>query len=124
MFLVGDAAGHVKVTTVGGVVTGLRGAAGVVREILGSRSGNHLRALRKELNLHLLVRSALHRFNQDDYVRLIDMLNEPAIKALSEYSRDSASQVLWRLCLAQPRLLLLGSRSLITGTFPRRASNS
>ena len=34
MYLGGDAAGHVKVSTVGGVVTGFRGALGVVEAIL------------------------------------------------------------------------------------------
>src|SRR5207249_7597277 len=34
VYLVGDAAGHVKVTTVGGIVTGFRGATAVAEAIL------------------------------------------------------------------------------------------
>src|SRR5579871_179313 len=36
--LVGDAAAHVKVTTIGGIVTGLKGAAGVVEQILSGQT--------------------------------------------------------------------------------------
>lgn len=40
VYLVGDAAGHVKVTTVGGLVTGFRGALGVTEAILNGGSSN------------------------------------------------------------------------------------
>ena len=50
VYLVGDAAGQVKVTTVGGVVNGLWGAQGVAERILGD--GRHtLLRLRQELGL-------------------------------------------------------------------------
>src|SRR6202142_256777 len=54
VYLVGDAAGQVKVTTVGGIVTGLRGALGVAEAILNGGSSRELRSLRRELDLHLL----------------------------------------------------------------------
>ncbi len=37
VYLVGDAAGHVKITTVGGIVTGFRGAMAVAERILNGR---------------------------------------------------------------------------------------
>jgi len=113
VFLVGDAADQVKVSTVGGIVTGLRGAAGVAEAILrgGSRE---LRELRRELDLHLLVRRAMHHFTQDDYSRLVDSLNAPAKRSLSQYSRDEALKVLWRVCVSQPRLILMGLRGILT----------
>jgi flavin-dependent dehydrogenase len=114
VFLVGDAAGQVKVTTVGGIVTGFRGAIGVAEAILHGRS-RELRTLRRELDLHLLLRKALHHFTQADYSRLVDLLNAPARRSLSRYSRDEAFRVLWHICLNQPRLLLLGLRGLLTG---------
>jgi flavin-dependent dehydrogenase len=112
VFLVGDAAAQVKISTVGGIVTGLRGAAGVAEAILRG-SSPELRRLRRELDLHLLVRRAMHHFQQDDYSRLVDSLNAPARRSLSEYSRDEALRVLWRVCLSQPRLILMGLRGLL-----------
>jgi len=114
VYLVGDAAGQVKVTTVGGIVTGFRGALGVAEVILNGGRSRELRALQQELNLHLLIRKTLHRFQQTDYSRLLDLLNASARQSLSEYTRDEAARVLWNLCLSQPRLLLLGLRALLT----------
>lgn len=114
VFLVGDAAAQVKVSTVGGIVTGLRGALGVAQAILRGGSSRELRQLRRELDLHLLVRRAMHHFQQDDYSRLVDSLNAPARRSLSLYSRDEALKVLWRVCLSQPRLVLMGFRGLLT----------
>lgn len=120
VYLVGDAAGQVKVTTVGGIVTGFRGALGVAEAILNGGSSRELRTLRRELNLHLLLRRSLHDFQQSDYSRLVDLLNAPAIRSLGEYSRDEAWRILWRLCLRQPRLLLLGLRGLLTRSRAKR----
>jgi hypothetical protein len=103
----------VKVSTVGGTVTGFRGAMGVVESILGGGDSRELRSLRRELDLHLLLRRSLHHFQQSDYSRLVDMLNDPTKQSLAEYSRDEAWKILWRVCLRQPRLVLLGLRGLL-----------
>jgi flavin-dependent dehydrogenase len=113
VYLVGDAAGQVKVTTVGGIVTGFRGALGVAQQILHGVS-SELRTLRRELDLHLLLRRSLHDFQQADYSQLVDLLNDPAKQSLAEYSRDEAWKILWRVCLSQPRLVLLGLRGLLS----------
>jgi digeranylgeranylglycerophospholipid reductase len=113
VYLVGDAAAQVKVSTVGGTVTGFRGALGVAEAILNGGSSRELRALRRELDVHLLLRRSLHRFEQADYSHLVDLLNEGAKQPLAEYSRDEAWKILWRVCLRQPRLLLLGLRGLL-----------
>jgi len=115
VFLVGDAAGQVKVSTVGGIVTGFRGALGVSEAILNGGESRELRALRRELDLHLLVRKTIHQFKQTDYSRLVDLLNVSTRRSLSQYSRDQAARVLWHITLSQPRLLLMGLRGLISG---------
>jgi digeranylgeranylglycerophospholipid reductase len=122
VYLVGDAAAQVKVSTVGGIVTGFRGALGVAEAILNGGSGRELRTLRRELDLHLLLRRSLHDFQQSDYSRLVDLLNAPALQSLGEYSRDEAWKILWRICLRQPRLLLLGLRGLLTRTRKAQAA--
>lgn len=113
VYIVGDAAAQVKVTTVGGIVTGFRGAVGVAQAVLNGGSSRELRALRRELDLHLWLRRSLHDFQQADYSRLVDLLNDPAKQSLSEYSRDEAWKVLWHVCLRQPRLAMLGIRGLL-----------
>jgi len=114
VYLVGDAAGQVKVSTVGGIVTGFRGALGVSEAILNGGRSRELRALRRELDLHLLIRRSLHRFKQPDYSRLVDWMNDAMRRSLSSVTRDEAGRVLWHICRNQPRLLLLGLRGLLT----------
>jgi len=113
VYLVGDAAGQVKVTTVGGIVTGFRGARGVVQAILNGGRSRELEKLRRELDLHLLIRRAIHRFEQKDYSRLVDLLNDEARESLGAHTRDAAGRVLWNICKSQPRLLLMGLRGLM-----------
>jgi flavin-dependent dehydrogenase len=115
VFLVGDAAGQVKVSTVGGIVTGFRGAIGVSESIVNGGESSELRSLRKELDLHLLIRKTIHQFKQADYSRLVDLMNDSTRRSLSQYTRDEASRILWSIALRQPRILLLALRGLISG---------
>jgi flavin-dependent dehydrogenase len=112
VYLVGDAGGHVKVTTVGGIVTGFRGAVGVAEAVLNGGPGPELRRLRRELDLHLLVRRVLHGFSGHDYARLLDAIDTPTKGVLGRYNRDQMDQMLLRICL-RPRLLLMGLRALL-----------
>jgi flavin-dependent dehydrogenase len=113
VYLVGDAAGHVKATTVGGVVTGFRGAMTVVDTILNKKNSTNLKVLRRELDLHNLIRKSLRGFTQEDYVKLLDMLNPSTIRSLSSFNRDETVKLLFHLFLSQPRLLLLGLRTIL-----------
>lgn len=114
VYLVGDAAAQVKVSTVGGIVTGFRGARGVADAIL-QNGRRELRALRRELGTHWLIRRALHYFQQEDYSRLVDMLNASARESLGEINRDESTRLLWNVVKRQPRLVLLGLRGLLLG---------
>lgn len=116
VFLVGDAAAQVKVTTVGGIVTGFRGAQGVAETILRKGRGTELRVLRRELGTHWLIRRALHHFQQKDYSQLVDLLNTSTRDSLGEISRDESARLLWNVIRRQPRLVLLGLRGLLMGS--------
>jgi digeranylgeranylglycerophospholipid reductase len=106
VYLIGDAAAQVKVTTVGGLVTGLRGARAAAGAILHrTHYLKELRPLRRELSLHLLIRSILNGFRSADYDRLLGLLNEKTIHLLGRYNRDQAAGMLCRILLAQPRFL-------------------
>jgi flavin-dependent dehydrogenase len=114
VYLVGDAAAQVKVSTVGGIVTGFRGARGVADAILQNGT-SELRALRRELSTHWLIRRTLHHFQQEHYSQLVDLLNLSTRESLSEISRDESTRLLWSVLLRQPRLVLLGLRGLLLG---------
>jgi len=43
----------------------------------------------------------------------MDLLKARARKDLEALTRDEPGQVLWRLCLHQPRLLLFGLRAFL-----------
>jgi hypothetical protein len=96
-------------------VTGFRGAIGVSESIMNGGESRELRSLRRELDLHLLIRKTIHQFKQVDYSRLVDLMNDSTRRSLSQYTRDEASRVLWNIALSQPRLLLLALRGLLSG---------
>lgn len=107
ILFVGDAAGHVKVTTVGGTVTGLRGARACARAIL--RGGGYLRELlplRRELLLHRWIRRILNRMGPRHYEGLIRTIGRGAF--LGSFSRDELSSNLPLLPLKAPRATLKG----------------
>jgi flavin-dependent dehydrogenase len=116
VFLVGDAAGQVKVTTVGGVVAGMRGALALARALCaGSTYAGELRPLRSELFWHAFVRHMLDGFSDADYDLLLRLLNHRAVRVLGQYDRDRLAQAVWRVFLAQPGWFLLGLRALARG---------
>jgi flavin-dependent dehydrogenase len=114
VYLVGDAAGHVKVSTVGGIVTGFRGAAAIAEQIL---HGNNraLRRLRLELDAHLLVRRGLHPFSANDYERLLKGLNRASKSVFERYSRDETVAMIATLARKHPAILAKGLRSYLSG---------
>ena len=115
IFIVGDAAGQVKITTVGGVVTGLYGARALASAILnGKNYHGELRKLKLELNLHLLVRHILNRFNNENYDELIQMLEGGLKEVLEGWTRDELSHSFWRLIWKEPRLITLGAKAFVS----------
>jgi flavin-dependent dehydrogenase len=115
VYLVGDAAAQVKVSTVGGIVTGFRGAQGVADAILKVGPSRELLALRRELSTHWLLRRTMHHFGQEHYSRLVDLLNAATRETLSEVTRDESTRLLWNVLRRQPQLVLLGLRGLLLG---------
>ncbi|MBP6824691.1 MAG: hypothetical protein KA368_24305, partial [Acidobacteria bacterium] len=116
VFLVGDSTAQVKVTTVGGVVTGFRGVRAVVEAILEGRSiGKESRGLKRELDLHLLVRKVLDGFSDEDYDRLIDFIDGQLKHILSAVTRDDLAMMYLKLVASQPRLVMMSAKGLLRG---------
>ncbi len=121
LYAVGDAAAQVKMTTVGGVVAGLRGAKVVAEAILNRN--NYRRALCElyhELNLHYLLRRSLNRFRNEDYARVLARLeqDEELRRILGQRSRDELSRFILKLALKRPWLAALGIKSLLRSFLP------
>jgi flavin-dependent dehydrogenase len=114
ILLIGDAGGQVKATTVGGVVAGLRGARAAVKAIAGQAPyGKTLRPLKAELDLHSMMRVILNRFGDQDYDRLLELLDARTGNVLAAHNRDEFKSAFLRLLLIQPRFLLLAAKSLL-----------
>jgi hypothetical protein len=92
----------------------LRGARAVVEAILnGSNTSKEMSRLKRELDLHLLVRRALDGFSDDDYDALIDFMDGELKQVLSEQTRDELAKMYLKLIASQPRLVMLGARALL-----------
>ncbi len=113
VILVGDAAGQVKVTTVGGTVTGFWGAQAAANSLMnGSGYSNKLRPLKRELDLHWLIRFLLERLDNQGYDILVDSINENVINFLGMHNRDEMAGAFWKLPFLQPRFIGLGFKIL------------
>jgi len=114
VFLVGDAAAQVKVTTVGGVVTGLYGARALANALLnGGNYRKELRGLKLELDLHFLIRSVLNRFRDENYDELITILKGRLKGVLEEWTRDELRTGFLKLILTEPRLISVGAKAFL-----------
>ena len=87
VYLVGDAAGHVKATTHGGIVYGMRGAK-VLAKVL-NEGGDYNKLLRKEigrgLRLHKKMENFINKLGEEDLDGFINVLKKVN---LGEFNRD------------------------------------
>ncbi len=107
VFLVGDAANHVKATTGGGLVPGFKAASCLAEAMINNKEYNKcLRKLNFELWLSLRIRKALEDFSDSDYDNILNLMkNEKVKELLYEYSRDEPFSLIWRLLIKEPRFL-------------------
>lgn len=113
VFLVGDAAGQVKVTTVGGTVTGFAGAEAAVEALTcGTPYRRAVRSLKIELDVQWGLRVLLDGLDARGYDRLIRALTPRVRGLLSRHNRDRFAPVSWRLLL-EPKLWAVGLAALV-----------
>lgn len=114
VLLVGDAAAQVKVSTVGGVVTGLWGAAAAARAVRCHTSyRREVAGLRRELHWHARVRRVLDGFSAADYDTLLRLVSPRVVRILSQHTRDDIGRVLLPCLTVQPGFLGLAVRVLL-----------
>lgn len=108
VYLVGDAAGHVKATTFGGIVTGMLAARELAKAIIKKKNYEKLwkKKIGKELKRHLSVRKRLNRFSIKDFNEFIRLIKQDKIKILLEkYDRDNLKKYAWKIFFKEPRFL-------------------
>ncbi len=114
VFLVGDAATHVKATTGGGLVHGLMAAKCLAKSITDNKSYERLCFnVNKDLRMHLMIRNVLNRFNDKDYDYLVKLVSGSGVKnVLGSYDRDFPLRLLVRLLVNEPRFLFFSTKLL------------
>jgi flavin-dependent dehydrogenase len=113
VLFVGDAASQVKVTTIGGTVSGLLGAQAAARAIVrGTSYASELRAVGGELRLHWAIRGLMNRFHEHEYDVLLQLLSGRVGRLLEIHNRDRLARVFWSILAVQPRLPLLAAQVL------------
>ncbi len=108
VYLIGDAAGHVKATTLGGIIQGMMAAEAARDAIIYGKNYDKewRKKLAKDLWIALLMRKAMDKFSQQDYNYLVKLFTQKKTREILErYDRDYPSQFLLKLFFREPRLL-------------------
>ncbi len=113
-YLVGDAAGLVKDTTGGGIITGMLSAKILAESIAsGTSYSKNIKKLRKELWIHNKLRRILNKFTDKDYAKLISWMNKPSVRSiLYTHPREYPSRFMLKLLLAQPKFAYFAKYAL------------
>jgi geranylgeranyl reductase family protein len=113
-FLLGDAAGFVKATTLGGIVPGMAQAQILINCLNRHKTKlkikqdylRSLRPLRRDLWLHLQVHRLLGRFSHSDWNKLLQYSSQKRIiQLLERYTRDHPLPLFALALLKEPRYL-------------------
>lgn len=108
VFLVGDSAGHVKATTYGGIVPGLKAAQELTKAILLGKNYERLwrKRIGRDLKYGLKIRNKLNKFSGKDYDKLLNLVKQRKIKNLiGRYDRERAFGLGLKLVWKEPRFL-------------------
>ncbi len=109
VYLIGDAATQLKSTTGGGIIPSLKAAKTLCDCIVNNKDYNKefKKQSGKELLLHLKIRNVLNKFSDNDYDRLLKLMNQEKVKKiLKKYDRDTPIPLVLNLLLREPRFLL------------------
>ncbi len=106
-YLVGDASGYVKATTLGGLVPGLQQAE-ILAECINTVKDyeTEIEPVRKQMNLHLKMHNIFRKFSDSDWDNLIKLADQPRLKEILErYTRDNPLPLITKALWHEPRLL-------------------
>jgi len=106
-YLVGDAAGHVKATTGGGIIQGLTAANALADSITKNKDyeSEWRKKIGRDLWIHLWMRKLMDKFREKDWQLLISLFKKQKNKRILEnFDRDYPSRFVLKLILNEPRL--------------------
>ncbi len=106
VYLVGDAAAHVKATTYGGIIYGVMGAQEFAKSICENKDYTRLWKERfgKELWISLKMRQALNKLTLEDYDRLTHLISKKAVMDIfGSVERDFPLRMVLKLLIKEPR---------------------
>jgi geranylgeranyl reductase family protein len=109
-YLLGDASGFVKATTLGGLIPGLKQAQ-ILADCLNKNKDyvREIRPLKKKMDLHLKIRKLMNKFSDKDWDRLVSIIKQPKMqKLLEEHTRENPLPIVLKALIKEPRLWLFG----------------
>ncbi len=118
IYFIGDAAGHVKMTTVGGTVTGIWGAYCVAKAITGnSRFENCYKKLKFELDVHYFIRKVMEKIENDEFDLLLKKVEKKLSKLFYYTPRDRARKLIFKIFKNEPFVFYLGAKKLLSNDY-------
>jgi len=109
-YVLGDASGFVKATTLGGLIPGLKQAQ-ILAECInqGKNYEREVKALKKRMDLHLRIRKIMNKFSDKDWDRLVSIIKQPKMqRLLEEHTRENPLPIVLKALIKEPRLWLFG----------------
>jgi digeranylgeranylglycerophospholipid reductase len=107
-YLLGDSAGFVKATTLGGIIPGMKQAQILARSIHENLDyEKETRPLKKKLRIHLLLRNMFNKFSDSDWDKLIKLMNKDSLQELfQKHTRENPFPLAMKAVIKEPKLLL------------------
>ncbi len=115
VYLIGDAATHVKASTHGSILYSLIVGQELCKAITENKDYESLwhKKLGFELWLHLKIRNTLKKFSHEDYNKLVEYFSQEKLnKHLSSHVRDFPSKFLFKMIASEPRLARFATKLL------------
>src|SRR3989344_5220084 len=106
-YVLGDAAGYVKATTLGGLIPGLKQAQILADCLVNNKNyQKEIAPLKRKLWLHLQVQKILNQFTDGDWDLLISYVSQPKVERIfQKYTRDNPIPLVAGVLLTEPRFL-------------------
>ena len=104
-YLLGDASGYVKATTLGGIIPGMKQAQVLVDCIDNDKDYNQeVKSLRKRMGLHLRLRKVMNKFSDKDWDHVLKLLGQDKIKwVLEKHTRENPLPIVAKTLIREPR---------------------
>lgn len=106
-YLIGDASGYVKATTLGGLVPALKQVQILVDCIKNGKDyEKEVSPLKRKMWVHLKIQKIFNKFSDQDWDKLIVYVKQPKVQTIFEkHTRDNPFPLVLLSLLAEPRFL-------------------